>query len=315
MPSSDLKTHSATSGTESAKIANSARGQIAGLSAELQDPLLARVYAKAPNLPEYGKLIPTYDPGAQRDPAGSIGGRLSFSIWPNVMSNANAVVVSHGFHVNGSLANPNDMCVMPLPGIKSYQIIGRDERPAVFMSAGMCTESHIVTPEGSTSSSPRYTKSVGLIMHNLHYERFVQFCLICLSQRLLRTSIRNRALLIQTMLSPLEGTGKDQQKAMKKANKLTKYFDSPGGSTSTAAHTSGPTPAWVPGVSYPDKFKLEYNDDIPAYDARGILFNFQSDLARLSKLKPWEGEVPVGAFIVVGHSVSTYKGSANGEKV
>ncbi|KAJ7732513.1 hypothetical protein B0H16DRAFT_1247642, partial [Mycena metata] len=55
-------------------------------------------------------------------------------------------------------------------------------------------------------------------------------------------------------------------------------------------------------------------DTVPAYDARGVLFNFQSDLANLSKLKAWEGEVPIGAFVVVGHSVSTYKGAANGVK-
>ncbi|KAJ7781443.1 hypothetical protein B0H16DRAFT_1710648 [Mycena metata] len=288
---------------------------------ELQDPLLVKVYAKAPSLVEYGQLVPTYDPASQKDPAGSIGGRLSFSIWFEVMFDANPVtimhavsIVAHDCHVNGSLANPNDMCIMPLPGIRTYHIIGRNERPAVFMSAGMCTESHIIHPEGSSSANPRYSKSIGLIMHNLHYERFVQFCLICLGHKILRTAIRNRALLIQSVLSPLDGIGKDQQKALKKTNKLTKFFDSPGGSPSKAGQAAGPTPAWVPGVSYPEKYKLEYNDKIPAYDARGTLFNFQSDLANLSKLKEWEGEVPVGAFVVVGHSVSTYKGTANGEK-
>lgn len=48
---------------------------------------------------------------------------------------------------------------------------------------------------------------------------------------------------------------------MKKANKLTKFFDSPGGGSSKTAQAKGPTPAWEPGVSYPEKYKLEYNDD------------------------------------------------------
>ncbi|KAJ7778250.1 hypothetical protein B0H16DRAFT_1448897 [Mycena metata] len=93
--------------------------------------------------------------------------------------------------------------------------------------------------------------------------------------------------------------GKWQSRRPKKANKLTKYFDSIWPLRTTTALL----------LLYPEKFTLEYNDKIPAYNARGVFFNFQSDLAKLSKLKEWEGEVSVGAFIVVGqgHSVSTHK--------
>ncbi|KAJ7131999.1 hypothetical protein C8R46DRAFT_1048516 [Mycena filopes] len=287
----------------------------------LQDPLLVKVYAKAPNLPNFGSLLPTYDPPSTALPADFEGGHVAFGLWAEGMDNAHPVtilravsVVSHGFHVNGALANPNDMCVMPYPGPKNYQILGLNEKVAVFMSCGACSASSIVDAEGSNSNSPRYIKFIAIHMHNQHWERFVQFCLVCFGHKVLYTHMRDRALMIESMLSPYEsGSNSKGASSNRRTTKLTKYFPTRPGAASTSAEPS-PSVGWVPGVSYPVKSKLDYTDKVPAYDARGVAFNFTTDLANLSNLPPWEGEVPPDAFVVVGHTVSTYQGIAGIKK-
>ncbi|KAK7055066.1 hypothetical protein R3P38DRAFT_2498606, partial [Favolaschia claudopus] len=52
---------------------------------------------------------------------------------------------------------------------------------------------------------------------------------------------------------------------------------------------------------------------VPVYDARNVDFDFDTDLPNLeNKLRPWIGEIPVGAFIVAGYSMHTYKGKVQG---
>jgi hypothetical protein len=46
---------------------------------------------------------------------------------------------------------------------------------------------------------------------------------------------------------------------------------------------------------------------VPVYDARNRAFDFDDDLADINKLPRWKGEVPVGSFVVVGYTASTYQ--------
>lgn len=50
---------------------------------------------------------------------------------------------------------------------------------------------------------------------------------------------------------------------------------------------------------------------VPVYDARKTVINFETDLGRLDKiLPPFPGEVPLGSFVVVGYTVSGFKAGA-----
>lgn len=46
---------------------------------------------------------------------------------------------------------------------------------------------------------------------------------------------------------------------------------------------------------------------MPVYDAREVRFNVKTDLDKLQDLLPrFDGEVPAGSCVAVGHSVSSY---------
>jgi hypothetical protein len=50
---------------------------------------------------------------------------------------------------------------------------------------------------------------------------------------------------------------------------------------------------------------------VPVYDARKVVINFDVDLSRLDKVLPlFAGEVPSGSFVVVGYTVSGFKAGA-----
>jgi hypothetical protein len=50
---------------------------------------------------------------------------------------------------------------------------------------------------------------------------------------------------------------------------------------------------------------------VPVYDARKVVINFDVDLGRLDKVLPlFAGEVPSGSFVVVGYTVSGFKAGA-----
>ncbi|KAJ7040998.1 hypothetical protein C8F04DRAFT_947813, partial [Mycena alexandri] len=48
-------------------------------------------------------------------------------------------------------------------------------------------------------------------------------------------------------------------------------------------------------------------NSVPAYDATNRDVNFHTDLTNLASFPRWRGEVPVGAFIVLGYTASTYQ--------
>ncbi|KAJ7045242.1 hypothetical protein C8F04DRAFT_1174206 [Mycena alexandri] len=270
---------------------------------ELQDSLLAHVYKKAPNLPGGATFTASWDPQS-KDRPGSVGGRLMFRKWGDLMEDASPTTILHavtmvecGQHVNPSLADPNTMSLRVMDGTPSYQIIYHSDKVAVFVSAG-------------SSKEPRYSKTVCVMLHNQHHERLVAFTSLCLGHKDLRAGMRGKALIFQTKLSAFGQGNKSQRKADKMASALTsKVF----GATSPTSDTH-----FTPGVSYPATYKLDWEDKIPAYDARNRAFNFSTDMDKLTTLPKWDGEIPVGAFTVVGYSMSSFKGTAygsNGAKV
>ncbi|KAG6914209.1 hypothetical protein DXG01_001761, partial [Tephrocybe rancida] len=85
--------------------------------------------------------------------------------------------------------------------------------------------------------------------------------------------------------------------------KVIRTFKSPV-KVSSQAGPSAPTPitAFFPSA-------LDFNADVPIYDARSVSIDYNKDLPfLLSKLPPFtKGEVPLDSFAVVRYSASTYK--------
>ncbi|KAK7013161.1 hypothetical protein R3P38DRAFT_2407544, partial [Favolaschia claudopus] len=54
---------------------------------------------------------------------------------------------------------------------------------------------------------------------------------------------------------------------------------------------------------------------VPVYDARHREFDFDTELPSLATALPrWTGgEIPIGSFIVVGYTVASYLGKAQGQ--
>ncbi|KAJ6536054.1 hypothetical protein B0H19DRAFT_963312, partial [Mycena capillaripes] len=52
---------------------------------------------------------------------------------------------------------------------------------------------------------------------------------------------------------------------------------------------------------------------VPVYDARKTVVDYDTDLDRLGEVLPlFPGEVPVGSFVVVGYTVSSYMAAVGG---
>ncbi|KAJ2913796.1 hypothetical protein MD484_g6606, partial [Candolleomyces efflorescens] len=66
------------------------------------------------------------------------------------------------------------------------------------------------------------------------------------------------------------------------------------------------------GQGSSDPYSLAASDEVPVYDCRSRIVDFNTDLDNLSSFPLWRQEIPSGSFIVVAHTVSVYK-TGNGD--
>ncbi|KAJ7902345.1 hypothetical protein B0H13DRAFT_1882593 [Mycena leptocephala] len=275
---------------------------------QLQDPLLRGHYDQNPPLPSGRKLLPSWD--LSHSDIGRIGGRIGFSDWADVMDDTNPVpssifnaitFIAKGIHCNPSRVNPNTMSRIQHAQKTNQDVLSVGDRPAVFLSCGSCTESHVTVAVASSSTPPRYRKFISLLYHNQDYERYEAFMCLCFNRVSLYTSMSEKAIQMQTLLSPFGHADKRR----KSVNKLIRYADQGPSSNSTLN--------WVPGVTYPKDYKLPFDAEIPVYNAIGKPFNFNNDLENVANLERWHDEIPIGSFCVVAYSASLYDGAARGQ--
>ncbi|KAK6992998.1 hypothetical protein R3P38DRAFT_2801371 [Favolaschia claudopus] len=169
---------------------------------------------------------------------------------------------------------------------------------AICISAGMCTASHILQAVQSGGTPPRYRKYVDLLMHNQDWERWEAFMCICFGENVLRATITSKAVSMTTRLGQADMA--TQVAALSKISKkpIFSYFKSPvKGETSNKGSTS-----------------TGFDDTIPVYDARDREVDFEALLPSLDvSLPKWTGgEIPIASFVVVGYSVASYMGKAQG---
>ncbi|KAJ7662640.1 hypothetical protein DFH06DRAFT_1324999 [Mycena polygramma] len=290
---------------------------------DLQDPILLETYNGLPPLPAGRQLVPVYDPsmiGVEYSPSSVVkGGRVKFSIWAKhikkmLASNSIGAVVferAEPKFINPSRVSPIVLSRQVIPGSSATQRLHVDGRVAVCVSALFCTESKLVSPSRIGGKSERMRKWVSGIFHNQEWERFESLVCFVFGEQVLRAQLSSKkALSFQTMISPDNGGTEQTNDSLFDRSAPADMF-SPIVSTSSPASKSRATPSkYIPSHA---KTLLAYNDFVPVYDARKRVVDFNVDLDRLDKKLPlFPGEVPFGAFIVVGYTCSSYMGSISG---
>ncbi|KAK6977065.1 hypothetical protein R3P38DRAFT_3237840 [Favolaschia claudopus] len=280
---------------------------------DLQDDAIKHLYSHLCNLPGDRSLLPSYV--TSQDAADSRrGGRLGFSEWANTIKDFSLSTlisaisfVRCGRYINGSRAPLTDIYMRPTTSrvdnqVNSYRICV-DNFGAVCVSVGMCTFSSITRL--APGANNKFRKYVAIVLHNQDWERLEAWTCICFNEQVLYCQMSGKAIQLTTRLSTPEETS-EAQASRAAAQSMYKYVESPKKNISPRKPTSAKPPGNTP-------MTLGCSDIIPVYDARNVDFDFDTDLPNLeNKLRPWIGEIPVGAFIVAGYSMHTYKGKVQG---
>ncbi|KAK6972140.1 hypothetical protein R3P38DRAFT_2537834 [Favolaschia claudopus] len=159
-----------------------------------------------------------------------------------------------------------------------------------------------MSPVASAGTPPRYRKYISLLVHNQDWERTESFVCICFGQDTIHCAINAKALQLSTRLNPVdtskEGTDHLYIESPKKADAQSKPREGAGG----------------PSSQFSSAYSLKYDDEVPVYDARGVDFDFHTNIRDLSTMLPrWKGgEVPIGSFIVAGFTMASFMGKAQG---
>ncbi|KAJ6462340.1 hypothetical protein C8R47DRAFT_1225489 [Mycena vitilis] len=306
---------------------------------DLQDPVLVNTYIGQPPLPADRFLLPVYDPErlSGRDTEPVKGGRVKFSTWakylPSILAdNAIGAVLfreADPNFINPSRVSPLRLSSQVSAGSAATQRLMVDGRVAMCVTPIFCTESFLVDAKKIGAKTDRTRKWISGIPHNQEYERMEALLCLVLGEPVLYAQITpKKAMSFQTMMSPAnEATVQESSSAFtsapsdmfspvvaskspaKKSPAKKWNFTS---KTLLASHDIGKY-VWI----YLCPFVLPF-PTVPVYDARGVVFDFNSDLARLDTVLPaFHGEVPFGSFVVVGYTVAGYKASlsAGGERV
>ncbi|KAJ6464207.1 hypothetical protein C8R47DRAFT_1079754 [Mycena vitilis] len=290
---------------------------------DLQDPVLVNSYVGQPPLPGDRSLLAVYDPsrlsGQEHEPVK--GGRVKFSTWaryiPSILAdNAIGAVLfreAEPNFINPSRVSPLNLSCQVTAGSAATQRLMTNGRVAMCVSSIFCTESFLVDAKKIGANTDRTRKWVSGIPHNQDFERLESlFCLV-LGEHVLYAQITpKKALSFQTMMSPANAAAvQDVEDA---------FTSAPSDMFAPVTPSKSPVKAKSPSKArnFTSKTLLAAHDKVPVYDARTVVFDFNSDLNRMGSVLPaFHGEIPFGSFVVVGYTVAGYKASlsAGGERV
>ncbi|KAJ2912062.1 hypothetical protein MD484_g8353, partial [Candolleomyces efflorescens] len=126
----------------------------------------------------------------------------------------------------------------------------------------------------------RRPKQISVAFHTQEWDRYLAFAGMATGKKTMWAQYREDALQFTTR--PVPDTSQRR------------------GSASSASVLATP--------STPDAFALSHSDIIPVYDAREArTIDFDKDLRDLDSFLPrWQGEIPYGSFVVVGHTIVVY---------
>ncbi|KAJ7608633.1 hypothetical protein DFH06DRAFT_1148846 [Mycena polygramma] len=267
---------------------------------ELQDPMLEASYLHLPGLPGDCAVVPSFTRDDDEESTMK-GGRLWFSVWPNVIKSCTELTITtavlftrSGIFINPCRASPAIVTIQPTNAKASAQRLNVDDRKvATCVTAGMCLQSHVATAVKTFGPAGREHKFLYLLFHNQDWERWEAFMCLCFGHKLLYASMAERAIQIGTRLSEPENGYNNRASPEKLPAGMT------GGLKSLPGSPSKP--------KYPVKHALACDDIVPVYNALGKDIDFEDNLTAIFDLPKWEGEIPRKSLVVVGHTTTTYE--------
>ncbi|KAJ7720721.1 hypothetical protein B0H16DRAFT_1699910 [Mycena metata] len=284
---------------------------------DLQDPALERGYSDLHPLPAGRRILPAFDPQGMteaEDDDGIKGGRVKFSSWTRHLRNMladnsiGALVFKEAdpYFINPSRVSPLRLASQTSTGSSPTQRLQVGNRIAVCVSALFCSESVLVEPAKIGPKSERMRKWVSGVFHNQEWERFESVMCLVFGEDLMYSQISpKKAVSFQTMLSPENAGAIKDTDSRFKVEAPSDMF--------APIKTKTPKKGTLTKTAIKTKTLLAFNDEVPVYDARKVVVDFQADLGRLDDVLPkFIGEIPFGSFIVVGYTASCYKGARGG---
>ncbi|KAH6880231.1 hypothetical protein BKA70DRAFT_1378236 [Coprinopsis sp. MPI-PUGE-AT-0042] len=139
------------------------------------------------------------------------------------------------------------------------------------------------------------------IFHSQEWERFVGFIATVFGHERLSAQLAKDAIQFTTRAH----FGKGRSLLRRIANFLQVFDATSVKSPSTKGKARAETSVTA------DNFSLDFDSEVPVYDARDIKFDFDEDLARIDDLPRWDEEIPYGSFVVVGYTVAVFKSDKN----
>ncbi|KAJ7024534.1 hypothetical protein C8F04DRAFT_1270228 [Mycena alexandri] len=283
---------------------------------DLQDPALANSYSDLHPLPAGRQILPAFDPQGMAGGDGTDlkGGRVKFSSWKRHLrhmladNSIGALMFKEAEpnFINPSRVSPLKLSRQASAGSSPTHRLMSGSKIAVCVSAIFCSESVVTEAVKIGPKSERMRKWVSGIFHNQEWERFEAIMCLVFGEDVMYSQITpKKAIAFQTMISPdVASSSKDADHRF---------------TVEAPADMFSPIPSKSPKKASPSKpvFKsktlLAFNDEIPVYDARKVVVDFQADLARLDQVLPrFSGEIPFSSFVVVGYSASSYQGPRSG---
>ncbi|KAH6871665.1 hypothetical protein BKA70DRAFT_1450893 [Coprinopsis sp. MPI-PUGE-AT-0042] len=257
---------------------------------QLQDPLLRDFYNDLPNL--RSGVFESWS-----DAEGP--GMIMFSNWsdacPDMIFETCISAVqfrSSGAFINPSRISPLEVCVRHVPGarVRSH-LYTLDNGPAICVSTVMLVNSYLLAPPERGLRQ----KWLSGIFHSQEWERLVGFIVTVFGYDRLSAQLAKDA--IQFTTKAYFGKDRDSRTSGSSMSKMFSKVKSPS--------TKGKSKA-VNAITA-DTFSLEFDSDVPVYDARDVQLDFNEDLDRIQHLPRWNQEVPYGSFVVVGYTVAVFK--------
>lgn len=205
-----------------------------------------------------------------------------------------------GRFFNPSRASPLDINVRE--GYRGRREVFIGKQPAVAVITGYCTESNLI--------HGKLHKSIGVLFHGQEWERYCCFITMIFDQQQMVAQLYRSAITFSTLpdsisappifpnasLSPLSG-------------RRAKIIDTPVERARGALYFSDVGKSIFRFIDGCHQFMTNNSMLVPVFDARQTKLTAETNFECLEDTFPrFEGEVPVGSCVAVGHSVSSYLG-------
>ncbi|KAF8800678.1 hypothetical protein BYT27DRAFT_7116907 [Phlegmacium glaucopus] len=156
------------------------------------------------------------------------------------------------------------------------------KRPAVAIITGYCNDSNLIV-------GLKGHKSIGVLFHGQEWERYCCFISMIFDEQNLNAQIYRSVLTFSTLPNSISAPPNFPNASLSPlSSRHAKTNDTP------VEHARG---------------ALYFTDIVPVFDAQEINLNQETDFDNLQNIFPtFNGEIPIGSCVAVGHSVSSYLG-------